>query len=87
MLGVADGRACRCVSQIHGVAHDTIQFVYNMLETECNRFRAAAHRSAAPNGPLDFRRLRSATDNPMVFCADIADLKVHTARRRSSARS
>jgi len=33
---VQDAYTMRCLPQVHGVVHDTIQFVYNILHTECN---------------------------------------------------
>jgi histidine ammonia-lyase len=33
---VQDSYTMRCVPQIHGVSHDTIEFVGGVLETECN---------------------------------------------------
>ena len=33
---VQDSYTLRCLPQIHGITHDTIKFVYDILKTECN---------------------------------------------------
>jgi histidine ammonia-lyase len=33
---VQDSYTLRCIPQVHGIVHDTIQFSYNILATECN---------------------------------------------------
>lgn len=33
---VQDSYTLRCIPQVHGVSHDTIEFVYNILRTEAN---------------------------------------------------
>jgi len=34
---VQDSYTLRCLPQVHGIAHDTIDFVYGLLCTEMNR--------------------------------------------------
>ena len=39
----------RCIPQVHGIVHDTIQFAYGVLHTECN---------SATDNPMIFPSLR-----------------------------
>eukprot|EP00455_Lapot_gusevi_P014546 TRINITY_DN1727_c0_g1_i1.p1 TRINITY_DN1727_c0_g1~~TRINITY_DN1727_c0_g1_i1.p1 ORF type:complete len:603 (+),score=194.26 TRINITY_DN1727_c0_g1_i1:68-1876(+) len=49
---VQDSYTMRCIPQIHGISHDTVKFVWNILRTECN---------SATDNPMIFPRLSAAT--------------------------
>ena len=70
--------AFRCLSQIHGIAHDTIKFVYGIIQTEMNSATGESDHPAPHIGmcnPTNAKRCSppSHLDNPMIFADEPVD--------------